>query len=217
MKQHDPIAAAEGAHSQGNQGIRVRRPAPGPRTDAGKAASSRNSLRHGLTAAQVVIQGEDQAEFDRLAASIVEDRKPQGEVELQLAGEIAACTWRLARARRYETYHFECNRVPFQGSAAKQLELLIRYSGSIERQLNRAIVRLEQLQASRRKAASTKPAPEPVAKVMVAGAVNANVFSDLPLQGEFVSSDGSASSPESRRSPGANGPGPRPESSLTRI
>ena len=38
----------------------------GPRTEAGKAASSGNALRHGFTARRVVIEGEDPVLFDRL-------------------------------------------------------------------------------------------------------------------------------------------------------
>jgi hypothetical protein len=71
----------------------------GPRTEEGKAASSRNSLTHGLTARQAVISGENQSDFDHLHQNLVNDRKPQGELETQLTGEIAACMWRLARAR----------------------------------------------------------------------------------------------------------------------
>src|ERR1700738_4428234 len=74
----------------------------GPRTPEGKAASSRNSLKHGLTATQVVIPGENQADFDQLLADLAADRKPEGELEIQTLGEIAACSWRLARARAQE-------------------------------------------------------------------------------------------------------------------
>ena len=35
----------------------------GPRTEEGKAASSLNSLKHGLTAKTVVLPGEDPAEY----------------------------------------------------------------------------------------------------------------------------------------------------------
>src|ERR1019366_2522001 len=74
----------------------------GPRTPEGMAVSSRNSLKHGLTATQVVIPGENQAGFDQLLADLAGDRKPEGELEIQTLGEIAACTWRLARARAQE-------------------------------------------------------------------------------------------------------------------
>ena len=130
--------------------------ATGPRTPKGKAASSRNSLRHGLTAKNVLLPGEDPAEFDQLLADLTADRKPSGELELQLVAEIAGCMWRLSRARGFEAAHFNTRRQSFQGDAAKQLDLVLRYTGSIERQLNRTIVRLEQLQAARRKQLESK-------------------------------------------------------------
>ena len=138
----------------------------GPRTSEGKAVSSRNALKHGLTATQVVIPGENQADFDQLLADLTADRKPEGELEIQLVGEIAACTWRLARARSREAQLLETQGGLFFSDHNPGFERLLRYMGSIERQLNRATVRLQQLQAERRK----QPAQSAEPKVMVAGA-----------------------------------------------
>ena len=76
------------------------RGATGPRTPEGKQSSSRNATKHGLTARKTVLPNEDQAEFDKLLASVIEDRKAEGELETQFATEIASCLWRLDRARR---------------------------------------------------------------------------------------------------------------------
>ena len=155
--------------------------ATGPRTAEGKAASSRNSLKHGLTARQVVIPGENQADFDQLLADLAADRKPEGELEIQLVGEIAACTWRLDRARAREAEVLETRGDLFTSSdtgAGEGFDRLLRYMGSLERQLNRATARLQLLQADRRK---TQPAePESKAKTMAAGASNSPIA-------EFVS------------------------------
>ena len=128
----------------------------GPRTEAGKAVSSMNSLKHGLTSRRVVLPGENQADFDRLNEQLLADHVPAGALETELVAEIAACLWRLQRARRYEstlleTSSFELFVNPTQ---AKGFETLMRYMGSIERQLNRAIVRLRETQAERRKRAT---------------------------------------------------------------
>ena len=167
--------------------------ATGPRTAEGKAASSRNSLKHGLTARQVVIPGENQADFDQLLADIATDRNREGELEIQLAGEIAACTWRLARARAREAEVLETRGDLFTSSdtgAGEGFDRLLRYMGSIERQLNRATVRLQQLQADRRKNQHAEPEPKP--KTMAAGASTEFVSSPNtnhnPLTTEFVSS-----------------------------
>jgi hypothetical protein len=152
----------------------------GPRTPDGKAASSRNSLKHGLTALQVVIPGESQADFDQLLAGLAADRKPEGELEIQTLGEIAACTWRLARARAKEAEILTLRETLFSGDNHGDFNCLLRYMGSIERQLNRATVRLQQLQAEHRK--HPQPAAKP--KVMAAGASGSTTY-DPP---EFVSS-----------------------------
>ena len=152
----------------------------GPRTPEGKAASSRNSLKHGLTATQVVIPGENQAGFDQLHAALAADRKPEGELEIQTLGEIAACTWRLARARAKEAEILTLRETLFSGDNHGDFNCLLRYMGSIERQLNRATVRLQQLQAEHRK--HPQPAAKP--KVMAAGASGSTTY-DPP---EFVSS-----------------------------
>ncbi len=163
----------------------------GPRTPEGKAASSRNALKHGLTAIQVVIPGENQADFDNLLADLTEDRKPEGELEIQLVGEIAACTWRLARARAKEAQLLELQSdlfSPLGPSHQPAFERLLRYMGSIERQLNRAIVRLQQIQAERRKSRPSNAEP----RTMAAGASGSTTYT-AP---EFVSSKGPESATE---------------------
>ena len=166
-------------------------PAPGraggPRTTQGKAVSSNNALKHGLTARKTVLPSEDQAEFDKLLASTIEDRKPEGEVERQLATEIASCIWRLDRARRYESLtlnHHACELFNSDTEAGRGFDRLQRYAGSIERQLNRAILRLQQLQAERRKQAPPATPPAPAPKFLTASA-----GSEAPAPApEFVSS-----------------------------
>src|ERR1017187_4343606 len=157
----------------------------GPRTPDGKAASSRNSLKHGLTALQVVIPGESQADFDQLLAGLAADRKPEGELEIQTLGEIAASTWRLARARARETVALTVSNDLFLMSATPgataAFDRILRYIGAIERQLNRATIRLQQLQAERRK--HPQPAEKP--KVMAAGASGSATYAPP----EFVSSN----------------------------
>jgi hypothetical protein len=130
--------------------VNALKPRGGPQTPEGKAQASQNSLRHGLTAKQAVIRGEDQSEFDALLTNLTADRKPQGELEIQLTGEIAACMWRLARARQHEANLLQRAMNVYEYEP-KRLELIMRYVGSIERQLNRTIVRFEFLQTQRRK------------------------------------------------------------------
>jgi hypothetical protein len=147
----------------------------GPRTEAGKAVSSMNSLKHGLTSRKVVLPAENQADFDRLHSQLFSEHAPAGALETELVAEIAACLWRLQRARRYEstileTSSFELFVNPTQ---AKGFETLLRYMGAIERQLNRAIVRLRETQAERRK---RDAAPPQRAQAMFATALPATSY-----------------------------------------
>lgn len=146
----------------------------GPRSDDGKARSSLNSLRHGLTARTVVIRGEDQADFDRLLEDLTRDRNPQGELEIQLVGEIAACLWRLARARQHESDLLQITADAYDKTNGDHLQLILRYGTAIERQLNRAVIRLERMQAAR-PAPQTPAQPEPL-KVMCAGSSRPREF-----------------------------------------
>src|SRR5918992_2030133 len=74
----------------------------GPRTAAGKAASSRNALRHGLTAHQVVIEGEDPARFDALRHRFFGEFRPVGPMEEFLVERLAGLAWRLRRVPLFE-------------------------------------------------------------------------------------------------------------------
>lgn len=78
----------------------------GPKTIQGKAIASRNSLKHGLLAKEVVItEGENpesREEFDNVLSDLTEQFSPQGALEEILVEKIAVAYWRLRRAHRYE-------------------------------------------------------------------------------------------------------------------
>jgi len=75
----------------------------GPKTPTGKAASSQNARKHGLTSKQVVIKSENIEQFEALKQSLEDDYKPATTTEQLLVNEIAENYWRLIRARRAET------------------------------------------------------------------------------------------------------------------
>ncbi len=79
----------------------------GPRTKSGKARSSRNALRHGLSAEQVVMLGEDPAAFDALRADLFERYQPTDPVAEHLVEHVVACIWRLRRVPEIEAGVFE--------------------------------------------------------------------------------------------------------------
>jgi hypothetical protein len=75
----------------------------GPTTADGRARSSQNALRHGLSSVNVVITGENPAEYEQLRASYTDRFQPAGYVESELADAMAAARWRLRRITRIET------------------------------------------------------------------------------------------------------------------
>jgi len=68
-------------------------------------SSSRNAVRHGLSAASVVvIDGiEDEAKYRCLLSAVIADLDAVGPVETLLAERIAQIFWRLRRVLRFET------------------------------------------------------------------------------------------------------------------
>jgi hypothetical protein len=75
----------------------------GPRTAEGKAASRKNSLRHGLTAKAVVLDTEDPAEYATFRRCVIDSFVPAEGAEQLLAEELADSLWRLKRAQRIES------------------------------------------------------------------------------------------------------------------
>lgn len=67
----------------------------GPRTAEGKHRSSRNALKHGLLAREVVILdgdgAETEADFDALLADLSDELRPRGVIEETLVERIATC------------------------------------------------------------------------------------------------------------------------------
>jgi hypothetical protein len=74
----------------------------GPKSTAGKAIVARNALRHGLRCDQPVLPGEHPDAWQAHLEGIVRDLAPAGPLEVELAGRVALCLWRLRRVAAYE-------------------------------------------------------------------------------------------------------------------
>ena len=74
----------------------------GPRTPEGKQRSSSNALRHGLTAQQALIPGDDPEAYKKFRDDFIAGLQPKGALELQLAENMAGMQWRLNRCRAIE-------------------------------------------------------------------------------------------------------------------
>lgn len=74
----------------------------GPRTEAGKAASSQNALTYGLFATRDFIRPDEQSIYTEFAQSLQAELAPRGMLELNLADEIRRAMWRLRRCAQIE-------------------------------------------------------------------------------------------------------------------
>lgn len=145
---------------------------PGPNTTAGKLVTSRNAVKHGLTA-QTLLADESPREHRAFVSLIVQDLAPCGALESVIANRIGQLAWRLRRAERCEAGLFarfgekewEYNRTPkgvhwlgetqSRASHTDAFTKLSRYETALERAFFRAMREFERLQSLRR------PANEP--------------------------------------------------------
>jgi hypothetical protein len=155
----------------------------GPVTPEGKARSSANSRRHGLTAS-VLLAAESDEHLQLLLADFMDQFHPQTGVETDLVEAMAISRWRLRRLLGIETHLFDLEVVrrrqeidadftgmdqqdrlafAFQKLADKgnSLALLIRYEGSLNRSYDKAFKQLQQLQSTPPLGSFRIPAPEP--------------------------------------------------------
>ena len=79
----------------------------GPRSKAGKQRSSRNAIRHGLTAETVIEPLEDAEDYSAFEEAIAASFDPETAVERELILRLASLLWRLRRTTSIETALFQ--------------------------------------------------------------------------------------------------------------
>ena len=135
----------------------------GPKTTEGKAVASRNALRHGLTACQLVLFDEGLADFRRFYTELLAALAPADAFEETLAERVVLGAWRLRRMGRIEAAVLK-NAESHVGTEAThgtelgvgfsrvalELAILSRYESTLDRVLRQAEMQLERRQARRR-------------------------------------------------------------------
>jgi hypothetical protein len=142
----------------------------GPRTPEGKARSSRNSLKHGLSAKQVLLPTENQHDFRRHAGALHRHFAPSDPIEAMLVDQIVVAAWRLRRARLVESRHLIQRVVTLNEqqdgyenlddqlalayrhdtTGSNTIARIARHEALIQRELYRALRELNRLQTLRR-------------------------------------------------------------------
>lgn len=141
----------------------------GPVTSAGKAASSRNALKTGLTGRTVLLPGDDAEEYNRRHESALAHYHPASQEEQALVQSLVDIEWRLDRVVTLETgiylkgaaefaHQFE-SETPAQRKLLIQTETYLKYEKSLrnlnvqearlQRQRTRHLAELKHLQEER--------------------------------------------------------------------
>jgi hypothetical protein len=76
----------------------------GPKTAEGKAASSKNALKHGIYSKFACIPGEDPEKLDALREDLRAEHQPASLTEEMLVDELAHHYWRIQRYRYLESH-----------------------------------------------------------------------------------------------------------------
>ena len=120
----------------------------GPKTEEGKAASSRNSFKHGFTSASIWVYEGEEDNFERLRKGLLEEIKPQGELERFQFDIVLHSSWIVERIMSEESALLSkgalCNL-----ELGKHLDRLNRYRRNHERSMRQALAELRRLQAER--------------------------------------------------------------------
>jgi hypothetical protein len=153
----------------------------GPRTPEGKVASSRNSLKHGLSTGTLLIHGEDPAAFEAFRESLRCEHQPADATEQLLVDDLAQSHWLRQRALRLQNDCFTAD----GGVNEKRLALFLRYGTAHERAFHKALSALLRLQKERRKTARAATSPRP------RGFVSQNDAASSPST-QFVSQNAAA-------------------------
>ena len=159
-----PISPAQLAANRANA-----RFSTGPRTEAGKANSSKNAVKSALTGRTVLLPTDDVEEYARWVAELQQQYKPVGLAECQLVQTIVDCHWRLNRIQELEYALYTHGHRQFESALAdepeetrhsmivlqthltyqKELRNLHTQEARIDRKRSKTLAELKALQAER--------------------------------------------------------------------
>jgi hypothetical protein len=121
----------------------------GPRTEAGKAASSKNAMRHGLTSMKPVVTEADRPEFEALEAHLRFSLAPTGFLQELTYSRILISGWNMQRVLKLENALLDqsLGEDPLSNpDTEKQAALYQRYYARFEGSYRANLRELERLQ-----------------------------------------------------------------------
>jgi hypothetical protein len=137
--------AAQSAANQANAKFST-----GPRTEEGKAVSSKNNFRHGLSGQFILQSWEEGDHYDDLLDGLREEHQPATPTEALLVEKMAQHWWLAQRALHLQELTFN-RETPFCEDE-KQLALFVRYGSTHDRAFHKCLADLLKLRAERRRA-----------------------------------------------------------------
>ena len=87
----------------------------GPKTEIGKARSSTNAVKHGLTSRRLLLHDEDERAYMEMRIELFNEWRPMGQWETMLVNRIAGQMWRLLRIWEIEQELIEEGRLGITG------------------------------------------------------------------------------------------------------
>ena len=175
----------------------------GPTTEAGKAASSQNAIKHGMTARNTyILECENANEYKEFLAQHIAIHLPATPPEKELVEQMAIARWRIRRFVNAETVLIDCEVVRNRGKVEKEfatlgcdvhvamairsladesraLSLMSRYEARHQRTHDKAYAALRELQEARTSQPHPKPPPADPAPC-VENKISPNEPSDPP-------------------------------------
>jgi SEC-C motif len=124
----------------------------GPRSEAGRATSSRNSTKHGLFATHDYIRPDEEPFYEELNEKLRQDLAPASTLEHNLVDEIRRAMWRLRRCGQVEEGFLDATPVhdPMQNATTAPLQNSVdRARAQSHRLLHKCTAELRKLQTER--------------------------------------------------------------------
>lgn len=119
----------------------------GPKTETGKAASSRNSFRHGFCGAFVIRPHENSDHYDELLAGLRSEHQPANPTEDLLIERMAQHWWLAQRAISMQELCFHEKAPMVAHGNEKEFALYLRYQTTNERAFHKCFDELRKLRA----------------------------------------------------------------------
>jgi len=132
----------------------------GPRTPEGKAASSQNAMKSGVTSAKAVLPFESQNEYNAMYDAFMAQFAPANFIERVIVEDIANAFWRIRRVKAAQISYMTEKLGPYvipnpllataEIMLSKEMRLLHKYEASYRREYESAWRKLQAIQKERR-------------------------------------------------------------------